>query len=67
MKLAYLTAVLYGSQHILGYMLGEAMWIIELNVAGYHYSREIPDLRRRPFRFNPRNVNWQTLRHSNAA
>ena len=35
------------------------MWIIELNVAGYHYSREIPDLRRRPFRFNPRNVNWQ--------
>jgi hypothetical protein len=48
-------------------MLGEAMWIIELNVAGYHYSREIPDLRRRPFRFNPRNVNWQTLRHSSAA
>jgi hypothetical protein len=46
---------------------GEVMWIIELNVAGYHFSREIPDLRRRPFKFNPRNVHWPTLRHSNAA
>ncbi|MGA9677694.1 MAG: hypothetical protein WBR28_21455 [Mycobacterium sp.] len=43
------------------------MWIIELNVAGYHFSREVPDLRRRPFKFNPRNVHWPSLRHSNAA
>lgn len=43
------------------------MWIIELNIAGYHVSREIPDLRRRPFKFSPRNVHWPTLRHSNAA
>ena len=48
--------------------LGEKiMWIIELNVAGYHFTREMPDLRRRPFRFNPRNVHWPVLRHSHAA
>jgi hypothetical protein len=46
---------------------GEAMWIIELNVAGYHFSREIPDLRRRTFRFSPRNAHWPVARHSNAA
>jgi hypothetical protein len=43
------------------------MWIIELNVAGYHVSRAIPDLRRRPFRFNPRNMHWPAPRQSNAA
>jgi hypothetical protein len=43
------------------------MWIIELNVAGYQYTREMPDLRRRPFRFNPRNMHWPALRHSHAA
>jgi hypothetical protein len=48
-------------------MLGEAMWIIELNVAGYHFSREIPDLRRRPLRFNPRNMHWPVPRQSSAA
>jgi hypothetical protein len=51
----------------LGTCREKAMWIIELNVAGYHFSREVPDLRRRPFTFNPRNVHWPSLRHSNAA
>jgi hypothetical protein len=43
------------------------MWIIELNVAGYHYTREMPDLRRRSFRFNPRNIHWPAQRQSHAA
>ncbi|MEB4209013.1 hypothetical protein [Mycobacterium sp. 94-17] len=43
------------------------MWIIELNVAGYQFTREMPDLRRRPFRFNRRHVHWPALRHSHAA
>jgi hypothetical protein len=43
------------------------MWIIELNVAGYQFTREMPDLKRRPFRFNPRNVHWPVPRHSHAA
>jgi hypothetical protein len=42
------------------------MWIIELNVAGYQFTREVPDLKRRPFRFS-RNVHWPVLRHSHAA
>ena len=42
------------------------MWIIELNVAGYRFSREMPDLRR-PFRFSPRNKHWPMLWHSHAA
>ena len=43
------------------------MWIIELNVAGYHFTREMPDFKRRPFRFSPRNIHWPLLRHSHAA
>jgi hypothetical protein len=43
------------------------MWIIELNVAGYRFTREMPDLKRRPFRFSPRNMHWPVLRHSHAA
>ena len=43
------------------------MWIIELNVAGYHITREMPDLKRRPFRFSPRNIHWPVPRHSHAA
>jgi hypothetical protein len=43
------------------------MWIIELNVAGYRFSREMPDLRRRPFRLSPRNKHWPMLWHSHAA
>jgi hypothetical protein len=48
-------------------MPGENMWIIELNVAGHQFTREMPDLRRRPFRFNPRNLHWPVLRQSHAA
>ncbi|MGO8768046.1 hypothetical protein [Mycobacterium sp.] len=43
------------------------MWIIELNVAGYRFTREMPDLKRDNFRFSPRNMHWPVLRHSNAA
>ena len=43
------------------------MWIIELNVAGYQYIREMPDLRRRTFRFSPRQMHWPALRHPHAA
>jgi hypothetical protein len=43
------------------------MWVIELNVAGYHVTREIPDVRRRPFPFSPRYVHWPIVRHSHAA
>ena len=43
------------------------MWIIDLNVAGYHFTREMPDLKRRPFRFSPRNLHWPVMRHSHAA
>ena len=42
------------------------MWIIELNIAGYHFTREIPDLRR-PFRLSARNMHWPVLRNSPAA
>ncbi|GBG38037.1 hypothetical protein NJB14197_02300 [Mycobacterium montefiorense] len=43
------------------------MWIIELNVAGYRFTREVPDLKRRSFRFSPRNMHWPVSRHSHAA
>ncbi len=43
------------------------MWIIELNVAGYQFTREMPDLRRRTLRFSPRHMHWPALRHSHAA
>lgn len=43
------------------------MWIIELNVAGYQFTREMPDSRRRRFRLTPRNRHWPAPRHSHAA
>ena len=43
------------------------MWIIELNLAGYQFTREVPDLRRRNFRLRPRNMHWPVQRHSHAA
>lgn len=43
------------------------MWIIELNLAGYQYTREVPDLKRPSFRFSPRNMHWPVSRHSHAA
>jgi len=71
-----LTDVLYDSQHNHGppatahvQHLGpeNIMWIIELNVAGYHYTRQMPDFKRRPFRFSPRNLHWPAPRPSQAA
>ncbi|SOJ52882.1 hypothetical protein MSIMFB_00388 [Mycobacterium simulans] len=40
------------------------MWIIELNVAGLRFTRQMPDLPRRRFRFSPRDLHWPALRHS---
>ncbi|MGH3543911.1 MAG: hypothetical protein ACRDTO_16340 [Mycobacterium sp.] len=46
--------------------------LIELNIVGYRFSREIPDLRGkslRPVRFSPRAVHWRIpqVRDSRAA
>jgi hypothetical protein len=48
------------------------MLIVELNLAGYRFSREIPDLRhrqRRSIRFGSRAMHWRLpqLRHPHAA
>jgi hypothetical protein len=45
------------------------MWIIELNIAGHRFTRSVPDLRRRTFRFSPRNGHGHVpqLRDSHAA
>ncbi len=43
------------------------MWILELNIAGYQFTREMRDFKRRPFRFSPRNMHWPVPRHSQAA
>jgi hypothetical protein len=48
------------------------MLIVELNLAGYRFSREIPDLRHKPLRsvrFGQRTIQWRLpqLRHSHAA
>ena len=45
------------------------MWIIELNIAGLRFTREVPGLRRPSLRFSPRNMHWRVphLRHSQAA
>ena len=44
------------------------MVYVELNIAGYRFSREIPDLRRKSFR-SPRPNQWRLphLRQSPAA
>ena len=34
------------------------MWIIELNIAGHQFTREMPDVRQRPSWFNPRHLHW---------
>ena len=46
--------------------------IVELNLAGYRFSGEIPDKRHKPLRsmrFGPRAIQWRIpqLRHSRAA
>ena len=38
-----------------------------LNVAGHQFTREMPDLRRRRFRFTPRSLHWPLQRSSHAA
>jgi hypothetical protein len=48
------------------------MLLVELNLAGYQFTGEIPDLRRKSFksvRFNPRAMHWRIaqLRHPHAA
>jgi len=48
------------------------MWVIELNVAGYRFTREVSDQRSQPLRgvpFRRRNLRWRApqLRHSPAA
>ncbi len=43
------------------------MWIIDLNVAGYRFTREVPDLRGRRFRFSPRSMHRPVQRRSHAA
>ena len=48
------------------------MLTVELNIAGFHFSREIPDLRRKPFRssgLGQRAIHWRLphLRQSHAA
>jgi hypothetical protein len=48
------------------------MLIVELNIAGYQFSREIPNLRRtslRPLRCHPRAMHWRVpqRRQSQAA
>jgi hypothetical protein len=45
-------------------MPGEIMWIIELNIAGLRYTRELPDLRRGPFRLGTRHLHWSANRHT---
>jgi hypothetical protein len=48
------------------------MLIVELNLAGYRFSGEMSDVRRKPsrfMRFNPRMMHWRIpqLRDSSAA
>jgi hypothetical protein len=48
------------------------MLTVELNIAGFRFSREIPDLRRKSFRSRrlvPRPIQWRLshLRQSHAA
>ncbi|MBV9720419.1 MAG: hypothetical protein JO082_00675 [Mycobacterium sp.] len=51
---------------------GEIMLIVELNFAGYQFTREIPDLRRASFRsvrLSRHGAHWRIpqLRHMRAA
>jgi hypothetical protein len=43
--------------------------LVEINIAGFRFSREIPDLRRKSFRSAGRAVQWRLphLRQSHAA
>lgn len=48
------------------------MWVVELNIAGYRFTREVADLPHTPLksvRFHPRGMHWRLpqLRHERAA
>lgn len=48
------------------------MWVVELNIAGYRFTREIADLSRtslKSVRFHPRSMHWRLpqSRHERAA
>lgn len=48
------------------------MWVVELNIAGYRFTREVADLPRtslKSVRFHPRSMHWRLpqLRHERAA
>ncbi|CPR00694.1 hypothetical protein BN971_00011 [Mycobacterium bohemicum DSM 44277] len=43
------------------------MWIIELNIGSYQFTREVPALKDRKFRFSPRHMHWPASRSSQAA
>lgn len=45
------------------------MWIVEVNVAGYRFTRRVYGRRWPAFRFSPRAVGWRPrpLDHSRAA
>jgi hypothetical protein len=50
----------------------EKIMFVELNIAGYRFTREIPELRRKSLRsvhFSPRAMHWRIpqLRQSHAA
>jgi len=39
------------------------MWNIELNIAGFRFSSEIPYVRRRQLWFSPRLAHWSLPQH----
>lgn len=45
------------------------MWLIELNIAGHRFTREVPDKRRQLFARGARALNWRgnDVRQSPAA
>ncbi|GBE63701.1 hypothetical protein MFM001_01630 [Mycobacterium sp. MFM001] len=48
------------------------MWVVELNIVGYRFTRQVPDLPHtslKSVRLHPRSVHWRVpqLRHSHAA
>lgn len=50
----------------------KTMWIVELNIAGYRITRQLPELSRSSLgsvRFRPRNLHWRVPQphHSHAA
>jgi hypothetical protein len=62
-----LTVLLYDALHN---PQESIMMNVELNIAGFRFTREIPDLRRKSFqsrKFDPRHIQWRPARQSHAA